>query len=219
MLERLTDPRFKAISEPCQHALDLTARILESRPDPVIAEIGIGIGATSLQLCRLLNHRGRIWIFDFEDRVAELQGDLNALGFSNITIRGNSRRTFDSYGWTLAVLLRQSRHRGSAEMFDFIYLDGCHLYPFDTMATVCAKAMLKPGGYLLMDDYDWSILGSPTMTPELNPSIRQHYSPEQIELSHVEMICSILLDTDPVFERVPIGYKGREHRRAYRKSG
>lgn len=217
MLERLIDPRFKAISTPCQQAIDLTARILGERPAPVIAEVGIGIGATSIALCKLLDHRGEVWFFDFEDRVSELAVDLRGAGYANIQVLGNSRATYDSYSWTLAMLLRRRRAAQSAELFDFIYLDGAHVCHHDTLATVCAKALLKPGGYLLMDDYDWSIATSPTMRPSVNPAIRQHYTEQQIELSHVEMVCSLLLDADPQFEPVPIGYRTREHRRAYRK--
>jgi predicted O-methyltransferase YrrM len=218
MLERLTDPRFKAISQPCPQALDLVTRVMADRPAPVIAEVGIGIGATSSALCQLLGDRGEVWFFDFEDRVTELATDLRAAGHANIRIFGNSRATYDGYGWTLAILLRRTRDRQPEGLFDFIYLDGAHVCHHDTLAAVCAKALLKSGGYLLMDDYDWSIASSPTMRPSVNPTIRQHYTEEQIELSHVEMICALLLDNDPQFERVPIGYKTREHRRAYRKA-
>ncbi|QLH37763.1 MAG: class I SAM-dependent methyltransferase [Defluviicoccus sp.] len=219
MLERLTDPRFRAISQPSPQAIDLIRRVLAEHSAPVVAEIGIGIGATSVALCELLDHRGEAWFFDFEERVNELATDLRAAGYQNIRVMGNSRATYDSYSWTLAMLLRRRRSAQPVELFDFIYLDGAHVCHHDTLATVCAKELLKRSGYLLMDDYDWTIATSPTMRPSVNPTIRQHYTEEQIELSHVEMICSLLLDTDPEFQRVPIGYRTREHRRAYRKLG
>jgi predicted O-methyltransferase YrrM len=219
MLERLTDPRFEAISQPCTHALELTARILAEQPNPVVAEVGVGIGATSIALCRLLDHRGEAWFFDYEDKVAELGADLRAAGFANVRTMGNSRKTHDGYGWTLAMLLRRMRAQHPEGLFDLIYLDGAHVCQHDTLATVCAKALLKPGGTLLMDDYDWTIARSPTMQPAIDPTIRQHYTDAQIELSHVEMVCALLLDVDPAFQPIPIGYRQREHRRAYRKAG
>jgi predicted O-methyltransferase YrrM len=151
--------------------------------------------------------------------VAELAADLRAAGFDNFRTLGNSRKTNDGYGWTLAMLLRRMRAEHPEGLFDFIYLDGAHVCEHDTLATVCAKALLKPGGTLLMDDYDWTIASSPTMRPAVNPTIRQHYTEAQIELSHVEMVCALLLDVDPAFEAIPIGYRQREHRRAYRKAG
>jgi predicted O-methyltransferase YrrM len=219
MLERLSDPKFDAISRPCPQAIELTSQVLSTKHMPVIAEIGIGIGATSFALCKLLDHRGEVWFFDFEDRVAELADDLKAAGFHNIRTFGNTRKTFDSYGWTLAVLRRQTQAQHPDGLFDFIYLDGAHVCHHDAFATSCAKRLLKPGGYLLMDDYDWTIAKSPTMSPLVNPTVCRHYTEAQIELSHVEMICSILLDSDPQFEIVPIGYLTHEHRRAYRRLG
>jgi predicted O-methyltransferase YrrM len=211
-------PRYQAIARPCAEAVDLAKRVLETHPDPVIAEVGIGIGATSLALAQTLDKRGTLWLFDYDFRVNELQADLAGLGYHNVEIVSNSQRTFDSYGWTLAMLTRRCRIDQPGGMFDFIYLDGAHLYQYDTLAAVCCKELLKPGGYLLLDDYDWTIAKSPTMRPSQNPSVVAEYSEEQIELSHVEMICSLLLDTDPAFEQIPLGYRDVEHRRAYRKS-
>ncbi|PBN43990.1 class I SAM-dependent methyltransferase [Sphingobium sp. D43FB] len=217
MLEQHAEPRYQAISRPCAEAVELATRVLATHADPLIAEVGIGIGATSLALARAMDHRGMLWLFDFDSRVQELRADLADIGYSNVEIVGNSRRTFDSYGWTLAMLTRRARIDRPEGMFDFIYLDGGHLYQYDTLAAVCCKELLKPGGYLLLDDYDWTIAKSPTMRPSHNPSVLADYSEEQIELSHVEMICSLLLDPDAGFEQIPLGYRDVEHRRAYRK--
>lgn len=217
MLEKLNDPRYRTISQPSAHALDLAGRALADNPSPLLCEVGIGIGATSIELCRLLAHRGEIWFFDFEEKLAELAADLRAAGFANFRTFGNSRRTYDSYGWTLAMELRRMRARGQHAGIDFAYLDGAHTFFHDAPATICLKQMVRPGGYLLMDDYDWTIAVSPTMRPAVNPTITADYTDEQIELSHVEMVCALLLDDDPEFERVDIGYRRQEHRRAFRR--
>jgi predicted O-methyltransferase YrrM len=218
MLERHTDPRFQSIATPCEHAVELASRVLAGKRDPTIAEIGVGIGATSLALCRTLDHRGEAWFFDFEDRVEELGADLARAGFNNVKLIGNSRRTFDGYGWTLALLLRQQRARSKGGLFDFIYLDGAHLYHHDALATVCAKDLLNVGGYLLVNGYEWTIDSSPTLRPAVNPAVCEQYSDTQIELSHVEMVCSLLLDDDAHFARIPLDAEGRERRRAYQKT-
>jgi predicted O-methyltransferase YrrM len=217
VLEKINDARYRLISQPSAHALDLARRVLDGNHAPLFCEVGIGIGATSIELCRLLAHRGEIWFFDFEDKLAELTTDLRAAGFDNFRTFGNSRRTYDSYGWTLAMELRRMRERGQQAGIDFAYLDGAHTFFHDAPATVCLKEMVKPGGYLLMDDYDWTIAVSPSMRPTVNPSITRDYTDEQIELSHVEMVCALLFDNDHCFERVDIGYRRQEHRRAYRR--
>lgn len=217
MLEKLSDPRYRTVSQPSSHALDLVRRVLAENSAPLVCEVGVGIGATSIELCRLLSHRGEIWFLDFAEKLDELAVDLRAGGFTNFRTFGNSRRTFDSYAWTLAMQLRGHRVAGEPAFLDFAYLDGAHTFFHDAPATLCLKEMLKPGGYLLMDDYDWSIAVSPTMRPSVNPAITRDYTEEQIELSHVEMVCALVLDNDPDFERIDLGFRRQEHRRAYRR--
>jgi hypothetical protein len=215
MPQRLTDPRHPP-APPCPHAQNLANRVLAANSEPILAQIGIG--ATSLALCRMLDHHGEVWFFDFEDRVAALGAELEGEGFRNFKLLGNSRRTFDGYGWTLALLLRRQRSGHSPELFDFIYLDGAHVCHHDALATVCAKDLLKPNGYLLMGAYTWSFATSPTLRPSLNPAVRQQYCDTQIELSQVEMVCSLLLDTDTRFARIALDGTDQEQQRAYQKT-
>jgi len=217
MLEKREEPEFAAIARPSEHAILLLRQVLAEEPSPKIAEVGIGIGATSLELCRVLDGRGHISFFDFEERLVELAADLSAHGFTNFRTHGNSRLTYDSYGWTLAKVLQEMRRSGEDGVFDFIYFDGCHLFHHDAAATVICKELLKPGAILLMDDFDWSIAVSPTMRPSVTPSITEDFTQEQIEISHVALICELFLDSDPAFVKVDIGYRSHEHRRAYRR--
>mgnify|MGYP000356764213 CR=1 FL=1 len=217
MLEKLEDPRFTSISKPSKHALDLLERVLEANPAPVVCEVGIGIGATSVEMCRLLDNRGVIHFFDFQEKLDELKADLDAAGFYNTAWTGNSRRTFDSYSWTLARMLRECRTLQVDGLFDFVFLDGAHSFHHDAPAALALKDLLKPGGYLLFDDYDWTFKISPTMNPDVNPAILEQYSDDQIAVPHVRTICEVFFDGDPRWEKVDIGYGSLEHRRAYRK--
>jgi predicted O-methyltransferase YrrM len=40
--------------------------------------------------------------------------------------------------------------------FDFIYIDGSHVAPDVLLDAAMSFALLKPGGILAFDDYDWS---------------------------------------------------------------
>jgi predicted O-methyltransferase YrrM len=214
MLERLTDPRAKTISTPSPEAVLLVTRLLAEKAEPIIAEVGVGIGATSVALCRLLENRGELHLFDFQDRLDALKHDLNGLGFTNVRCAGNSDKTYDSYAWTLAQLLSQRRHLDEPGLFDFVYLDGGHAFHLDAPAAVILKDLLLPGGTLLFDDLTWSFAKSPTNNPRVRPEIAKQYSAEQIETPHVKLVCELFFDRDARFERVPLDI---EHRRAYRK--
>lgn len=220
MLERLTDPRNAAIAKPNAHALALLDRVLARESDPVICEVGVGIGATTVELCRKLDNRGRILLFDFEDRLTDLGADLAGLGFGNVELHANTRRRHDSYNWSLAKILQARRSAGEAPgLFDFAFLDGGHAFHHDAPAAMILKELLKPGGVMLFDDYDWSFAVSPTMNPARNPGILEEYTEAQIETPHVRLICDLFLDHDPDYRKVEIGYRVPfEHRRAYQKA-
>lgn len=127
MLERLTDPRNAAIAKPNAHALALLDRVLARESQPVICEVGIGIGATTVELCRKLDNRGRIHLFDFEDRLTDLGADLAGLGFTNVELHANTRRRYDSYNWSLGAILQARRQAGRRR--------GCSTSPSSTADT------------------------------------------------------------------------------------
>ena len=63
-----------------------------------------------------------------------------------------------SYCWWLKGLIEQRRdEKGGCEpAFDFCYLDGAHDWHIDGLAVVLVERLLEPGGWLLMDDLDWT---------------------------------------------------------------
>src|SRR5690242_15790957 len=65
------------------------------------AEFGVWKGATTVQLARFLDNRGELHIFDYEDTVARLQGELAKAGFNNVRAWSSSYRYLDSYNWNL----------------------------------------------------------------------------------------------------------------------
>jgi SAM-dependent methyltransferase len=218
VLKRLNDPRYATLRTPSEDAIALLRNVLGSRPDPAVAEIGVGVGATTAELAKLLNNRGELHLFDFEDTLSELLNELKESGFSNIVPHPNGRKTFESYNWNLAKMLREMRQAQQSGIFDLVYLDGDHTYHHDAPAALTLKELLKPGGYLLFDDYKWTIAASQTANPKVNKSTASNYSEEQINEPHIALICELFFDHDPKFVKVDLGYEGNEFRRAYQKS-
>jgi predicted O-methyltransferase YrrM len=219
LLEKIHDPRFAAISKPADQVLGLLRRVLVHNGSPTVCEIGVGIGATSLEICRLLDHSGMIFFFDFADKLEPLGTDLRELGYENFVMIGNERKTYDSYAWGLGKLLLENIRAGERGLFDLVFLDGAHAFHHDAPAAMILKSLVKPGGLLIFDDYDWSFATSPTMRPSVKPEIANDYTDEQIEMSHVKFVCDVFFDPDPMFEKIDIGYGSKEHRRAYRRLG
>jgi len=76
MLEKLNDPAFKTVSRPDSSVMNYLGQILTYEADPVFYEIGVGVGATTLSVAKLLNNRGEIVLFSREQDVRELAEDL-----------------------------------------------------------------------------------------------------------------------------------------------
>ena len=70
-------------------------------------------------------------------------------------------------------LYKQTSYRAIAELighravFNFIYIDGSHT-AYDTLADACmAWGMLKSGGVMLFDDYEWNKYSEPERNPKI----------------------------------------------------
>jgi len=117
-----------------------------------IAEIGVGMGATTLHIAKFLENKGSLHIFDFNESVVPLKKMLEAEGFTNINIHGSSYKKMDSYNWNLVDILKNT----TSPIFDYVFLDGAHSFPVDGLAFFLIDMLLKTNGYIDFDDYNWT---------------------------------------------------------------
>jgi hypothetical protein len=81
------------------------------------------------------------------------------LGKIELTSYVDLVRTDDSsYTWYLKQQVEaQSDGAGKcAPLFDFCYLDGAHVWTIDGFATVLVEKLLRPRGWLLLNDMSWT---------------------------------------------------------------
>ncbi len=64
-----------------------------------------------------------------------------------------------SYTWELMRLLEQD----PLPRFDFAYIDGGHTWDVSGFGFLLVDRLLAPGGWVLFDDLDWTLGGSPSM--------------------------------------------------------
>src|SRR5205807_6864991 len=64
-----------------------------------------------------------------------------------------------SYNWRLMRFLEED----PSPRFDFCYLDGAHDWAVDGFAFFLVDKLLRPGGWIIFDDLDWTYGQSPTM--------------------------------------------------------
>ena len=210
MLEKLNDPAFRTVSRPDGSVMNYLGEILTYEASPVFYEIGVGVGATTLSVAKLLNNRGEIVLFSREQDVRELAADLSVEGFINIVSSwGSPNKLYSGYHFELA--------RGFVENllppFDLAYIDGGHVFHLDAPAACILKELCKPGGFMIFDDWTWSLSISPTLQPSKRPRTKDEYDDRQIEACHVQLVCKALMDTDPRFEFVALEKDSAVYRR------
>jgi predicted O-methyltransferase YrrM len=202
MLEKIGTPEAPTLSVPHRSVLEAARFIKSNNPAPMVAEFGVGVGATTLELAKILNNSGEIHIFDFHASVQELRFDLFVKGFSNIHPHGNTDKHWDSYHWSVSKMIEE----GATEQFDLIYIDGAHTYLHDALIFFMADRILKVNGIMIFDDWSWSFSSSQWMK-----DIRHQYmTDEQIASKQIGRFIRDLVDTH-------VGYEALAPNEVYRK--
>ena len=200
MIEKINTEGYKTVSQPSENVINFVEELTEISKEPVsIAEIGVGIGATSIEIVKRLRDNDSFYFFSYENDVRELEQDLKNLDYCTCKLfpLGNTRAVYDSYNWKLASLCLENE-----ELFDLAYLDGAHSFFNDGLAAVLLKELIKPGGILIFDDVNWSFRKSPTMNPEKRPRTLKEYSREQIATEQVRTVIEVLMERDENWQRI-----------------
>jgi hypothetical protein len=205
MLEKIGTPGFETLSAADATVCENVANLVErGHRGTVVAEIGIGIGATTQELARIMDNGGELHLYDFHAKLAEVIGDLKARGYHNVVGFGNTTKYWDSYNWSLMKQV----HAHRSPIYDYIYLDGAHMFLHDGLAFVLCDRLLKPGGFIDFDDYFWSLSRSKWMADTRH----DYLTDEQIDAQQVKLVIETLVEPDPRYEEV-IAHK------LYRKAG
>lgn len=167
----------------------------------MVAEIGIGYGATALQILKLLGEGDVYYVFSREGDIKDFVEDLQTYDFGikcRVVACGNSNYALDSYNWNLSNMVFEMRERHKAGIFYVVYLDGSHTLVHDGLAVCLLKELIKDGGYLVLDDLFWSFAKSPT--------VRQvgfkMFPKEQAEDCQIFRVQELFLTNDPNWERL-----------------
>lgn len=200
MIEKINTAGYKTISKPSKNVIKYLEKFLKDAEEPIsIAEIGIGVGATSIEIVKRLRKKDSFYFFSYENDVRELESDLKNQDYCNCKLypMGNTRAVYDSYNWKLSSLYLEDN-----ELFDLVYLDGAHSFFHDGLATVLLKKLVKQNGIIIFDDVHWSYQKSPTRNPEKHPRTLKEYSMEQIKTEQVKRVIEVFMEPDKDWERI-----------------
>jgi predicted O-methyltransferase YrrM len=159
-------------------------------------ELGTAHGASAAYIAAALeeNGTGHLTTVDRSD-TDFVPGDLLAsLGLGRwVTLVA---RDDSSYDWFLKEQIEsRSDAAGNCEpLYDFCYLDGAHDWTIDGLAVFLVEKLLKPGGWLLLDDLEWSYAASPSGA---NPPFP--ISSEERQQPHMRAVYDLLVRQHPNF--------------------
>src|SRR3954447_445374 len=129
-----------------------------TRPAEVL-ELGTahGVGAAYLAAALEDNGAGRLTTVDFAGAAYDPAPEA-VLARAGVAARVAIVREFSSYTWWLKeqVQARSDRAGNVEPLYDFVYVDGAKNWTIDGLAVVLVEKLLRPGGWLLMDDLDWT---------------------------------------------------------------
>ena len=209
-LSQIKDKPESFVSTPCPEFLSVIKALKSANSQSLtVAEIGIGFGATTLQVLKMLGENDTYYCFDFEDKLKDFAEDLQARDFGitcEIVLAGNSSKLWDSYNWNLSKLIFQMREQNLSGIFDAVYLDGAHTFLHDGLAVCLLKELIKVGGFLILDDLFWTFASS-EWGRNIGPG---RLTEKQMRDMQVLRVQELFLTNDPNFERLsaPKDYRG-----------
>jgi predicted O-methyltransferase YrrM len=169
-----------------------------------VLEIGTAHGASAAFMAAALDAEGagRIRSIDWVDagyRDPTPEETLERIGLSH---RVDLIRVPDSsYTWQLRnEVLEQSDADGNCRpKYDFCFLDGAHNWKIDGLAALLIEKLLRPGGWLLLDDLDWSYKAY-EQSLGIVPSDKMHALSERERVEpHVRSVFELLVKQHPSF--------------------
>lgn len=182
----MTEPQARAIYD----------HVTETAPRRIL-ELGTAHGVSSGYMAAALDELGEGHITTLDHAGARhdppASAVLDKLGLGErVTF---IRRADSSYDWWLKEQVQErSDADGNCEpLYDFCYIDGAHEWTIDGLAAVLAEKLLRPEGWLLLDDVTWSFaLGKLT-----GETFR--LSEEERQEPHVQAVFDLIVRQNPSF--------------------
>jgi len=109
-------------------------------------------------------------------------------------------REYSSYTWWLKeqIAARSDEHGNVEPAYDFVYLDGAKNWTIDGLAVVLLEKLLRPGGWLLMDDLEWTYDQDPGREATDGIHNRDLSEPERTQ-PHLRAVFDLIVAQHPSF--------------------
>jgi predicted O-methyltransferase YrrM len=144
-----------------EHALSLYNKILSERPAEIL-ELGIAHGTATCVMAAALDEigAGQISAVDLADAAFSPSAE-EQLDRCGLSAYATVARMQTGYTWFLHDEIRRRTANGACQpRYDLCIIDGPKNWTIDGCAFFLADKLLRPGGWIIFDDYDWTYAGA-----------------------------------------------------------
>jgi predicted O-methyltransferase YrrM len=130
-----------------------------TRPEQVL-DLGTAHAVSAAYIAAALEANGRGHVTSVESSGVTFDDPAPAELIERIGLahRVTFDRSYSTYTWFLKEQIEaRSDNAGNCEpLYDFCYLDGAKEWTIDGLAVLLVEKLLRPEGWLLLDDLDWT---------------------------------------------------------------
>lgn len=169
------------------------ADLVRSNQVRAVLELGFAHGVSTCYLAAAVRQEGgQVVTIDLEC-VRTLEPNVEEL-LEKCGLRSSATVYFEptSYTWRLMRMLEED----PTPRFDLCYIDGAHSWFVDGFAFFLVDRLLRPGGWIVFDDLDWTYATSPRLADI--PTVRAMPADER-ETAHIRKVWDLLVKPHPAY--------------------
>ena len=177
--------------------------IRTTRPQEVL-ELGTAHGVSAAYMAAALEANGQGRLITVDHAGANYDPAPEAvLRRAGLTHRVEIVREHSSYNWFLKQLIEAATDAAgnTTPRFDFCYLDGAKNFNVDGLAVVLIEKLLRPGGWLLMDDLEWIYEDNRWILPSGDGNPLGPLSESERTEPHLSAVFELIVKPHPSFTR------------------
>lgn len=188
-----------------RNAIDLYDRILRDRPQQIL-ELGIAHGTATCFMAAALDEIGAGCITAVDLSNAKFDPSAEEqLERCRLTQYARVVRMQSGYTWFLHDdIRRQSRDGFCRPIYDLCIIDGPKNWTIDGCAFFLVDKLLKPGGWIIFDDYDWTYAAADQSRSATDGITHRSLCDEERSIPHIREVFELLVMQHPSYSQFVI---------------
>ena len=174
-------------------------KFIKSKKVSNLLELGFAHGVSSCYLGNILKNmgKGHLTTIDLESAKHRKPNIESLIEKFDLVEYVSVYYEYESYNWRLMNFIADHEE----PIFDFCYIDGAHDWNVDGFAFLLVDKLLKPGGWIIFDDMNWSFGSSPSMRNI--PRVKN--MPDDVKNTpHIAKIFDLLVKKNPNYRNLEV---------------